>query len=111
MEMERLVCTTQYCNKVCLEGLDCFLSNVLAMVVWRDQWEGHVVLLDDVLEFHRALIVKDMPLWFNSCCFEVVYQVLVGANHFDGCAIFHHFDQNCTAVKFNQHHHILVAKA
>ncbi len=28
-----------------------------------------------------------------------------------GCAIFHCFDQNCTAVESNQHHHILVAKA
>jgi hypothetical protein len=68
------------------------------MVVWWDQLEGPVVLLDGVLEFCRALIVKDMPLGFNSCCFEAVNQVLVGTNHFAGCAIFHCFDQNCTAL-------------
>ncbi len=88
MEWEQLVRATQYCNKVCLEGLDCFLSNVLAMVVWWDQLKGHAVLLDGVLEFRRALVVKDMLLGFNSCCFKVVCQVLVGANHFAGCAIF-----------------------
>jgi hypothetical protein len=110
MEQERLVRATQYCNKVCLEGLDCFLSDVLAITVWWDQLEGHVVLLDGVLEFHRALIVEDMPLGFNSCCFEAVYQMLVlGVNHCAGCATFHCFDQNSAAVKFNQHHHILVA--
>ncbi len=81
------------------------------MVVWWDQLEGHVDLLDGVLEFRQALVVKDMPLGFDSCCFEVVYKVLVGTNHFAGCAIFHRFDQNCTAVEFNQHHHILVAEA
>ncbi len=91
--------------------MDCFLSNVLAMVVWWNQLEGHYILLDGVLEFRRALVVKDMPLGFYSCCFEAVYQVLVGADHIDGCAIFHCFDQNCTAVEFNQHHHILVAEA
>ncbi len=73
--------------------------------------EGHVVLLDGVIEFCQALVVKDMPLGFNSCGFEAVYQVPVGTNHFAGCAIFHCFDQNCTAVKFNQHHHILIAEA
>jgi hypothetical protein len=52
-----------------------------------------------------------MLLGFYSCCFEVVCQVLLGANHFAGCAIFHHFDQNCTAVELDQHHHILVAEA
>ncbi len=76
------------------------------MVVWWNQLEGHAVLLDGVLEFRRALVVEDMPLGFNSCCFEVVYQVLVGMNHFTGCAIC--FNHNCTAVEFNQHHHILV---
>jgi hypothetical protein len=111
VEWEQLVRATQYCNKVCLEGLDCFLSNVSVMVMWWDQLEGHVVLLDGVLEFCRALVVEDMPLGFNSCCFETVYQVLVGTNHFSGCAIFHHSDQNCTAVEFNQHHHILIIEA
>ncbi len=112
VEREQLFCATQYWDKVCLEGLDCFLCNVLATVMRWDQLEGHVVLLDGVLEFQRAIvIVGDMPLGFNSCFFEVVYQVLVGTNHFAGCAIFHRFDQDFAAVEFNQHHHILVAEA
>ncbi len=95
MEQEQFVRATQCCNKVCLEGLDCFLSNVLAMVVWWDrQLEGHVVLLDGVLEFHQALIVKDMPLGFYSCCFEVVYQVLVGACH-RPCYLVGYFSDYC----------------
>jgi hypothetical protein len=76
------------------------------MVVWWDQLEHHVVLLDGVLKFCQVIAVKDMPLGFDFCCFEAVYQVLVGTNHFAGCAIFHRFDHNCTAVKSNQHHHI-----
>jgi hypothetical protein len=81
MEREQLVRATQYCNKVGLEGLDCFLSNVLVMVVCWDQLEGHVVLLDSGLEFCQALVVEDMTLGFYSCCFKAVYQVLVGAKH------------------------------
>jgi hypothetical protein len=111
MEQKQLVRATQYCNKACLEGLDCFLGNVSAMVMWWDQLEGCVVLLDGGLEFCEALVVEDMLLGFYSCCFEAVYHVLVGVNHFARCAFFYRFDQNCTDAEFNQHHHILVAKA
>ncbi len=45
MKWERLVCATQDTYEVSLEHLDCFLSNIAPVVMWRDELVLHVVSL------------------------------------------------------------------
>ena len=50
MKWERLVHATQDPYEVSLEHLDCFLSNIVPVVIRRDKLVLHVVELDSFLE-------------------------------------------------------------
>ena len=50
MKWERLVHSAQDPYEVSLEHLDCFLSNIAPVVIWRDELVLHVVELDSFIE-------------------------------------------------------------
>jgi hypothetical protein len=64
------------------ESLDCFLCNVLAVVVWRHKLVSHFVLFYYALEIFGALIVQNVLLWPDTTLVEPVNHVLVRPDHF-----------------------------
>jgi hypothetical protein len=50
VKWERLVRAAQDTYEVSLEDMDCFLSNILPVVMWRDELVFHVVVFDSFLE-------------------------------------------------------------
>jgi hypothetical protein len=57
VEWECLVRAAQDTYEVCLEDLDCFLCNILPVVMWGYKLVLHVVEFDLFLEFGGTLVV------------------------------------------------------
>jgi hypothetical protein len=82
MEGERFVNAAEDRDKMGLEGLDCFLCNVLAVVLWRCNLVSHFILFYYALEIGGALIVQDVLFWPDSTLVKPVNHMLVCPDHF-----------------------------
>jgi len=49
--------------EVVLPGLNCAFGSIASVDMWWDALESDAVLLECLLEFVRALVVKDVEFW------------------------------------------------
>jgi hypothetical protein len=79
----------------CADGA---FSGVAAVAVGRQQLVLHVIGGEKVLQSSRCLVVESLEFWFETLDSELLMDVIIGLDPFQGGPGFHRDDSNVVAV-------------
>ena len=90
-------------------GLDVSLRQVAAMVVWGDELEGHVGVMNVCAVGIRDFVIQNLVFWDDALKFHSSECSLPGQDHLSFSTVFHGFNLGGVTIDIVHNHLVVIA--